>query len=69
MMELQDSVFPQSCAQTVLPRKKQVRRHTRVVVQVGEDLVVDHVRGELVKEVRDRLRTEVLAHLAYVRGY
>ena len=55
MMELQDSVFPQSCAQTVLPRKKQVRRHTRVVVQVGEDLVVDHVRGELVKEMRDRL--------------
>ena len=63
MMELQDSVFPQWCAQTVLPREKQVRRDTRVVIQVGEDLVVDHVRGELVKEVRDRLRTEVLAHL------
>ena len=58
--ELQHRIFTEWRTQSVLAGKKEIRRDARVVVQVGEDLVVDHVGGELVEEVRDGLRRKVL---------
>ena len=67
--ELQDRVFPQRGAESILAGKKEIRGHTRIVVQVGEDLVVDHIRRQLVKQMRDGLRRKVLrGHLASFRG-
>ena len=60
--ELLERTLFQRGPQTVPRMEKEIRRDARMVVQVGENLVVDEVRGKFIQKVRRHRGRKVHGH-------